>query len=82
MSEYVKNLKNVQKEIQDLLKKKTALKKKEQKGQLTGEEEFDLEGITELLATLEMLARTGRLKKTSRIINQNLKPAAKHIRNG
>ena len=48
MSEYFKELKAVQQEIKDLLKKKTRLKKKEQKGTLTDDEEIELEGVAEL----------------------------------
>jgi hypothetical protein len=53
MSEYVNELKAVQQEIKDLLKKKTRLKKKERKGQLDDDEEIELEGLAEELATLE-----------------------------
>jgi len=50
MSENYKRLDAVQQEIKDLLRKKTKLKKKQEKGQLTDEEEIELEGVAELLA--------------------------------
>ncbi|KAH6563680.1 hypothetical protein BASA50_002711 [Batrachochytrium salamandrivorans] len=53
MSENYKRLDAVQQEIKDLLKKKTRLKKKEQKGQLTEDEEIDLDGLTEELKELK-----------------------------
>jgi hypothetical protein len=53
MSENYKRLDAVQLKIEDLLKKKSKLKKKEQKGQLDDEEEIELEGIAELLAQLK-----------------------------
>ena len=42
MSDFLRNLEQVQQEIKDLLKKETKLKKKEQKGQLTDEEEINI----------------------------------------
>jgi hypothetical protein len=42
MSNFLRNLEQVQQEIKDLLRKKTKLKKKQQKNQLTDEEEIDL----------------------------------------
>ncbi len=53
MSNFLRNLEQVQQKIEDLLKKETKLKKKEQKGQLTDEEEIDLEGVVKLLTVLE-----------------------------
>jgi hypothetical protein len=53
MSEYAKELKEVQLEIKDLLKIETELKKKKREGLLDDDEEIELEGVTELLATLE-----------------------------
>ncbi|KAJ2994605.1 hypothetical protein HDV02_001464 [Globomyces sp. JEL0801] len=53
ISENYKRLDAVQQKIEDLLNKETKLKKKEQKGQLTDEEEIDLEGLVKLLTVLE-----------------------------
>jgi hypothetical protein len=53
MSENYKRLDAVQQEIEDLLKQKTRLKNKERKGQLSNDEEIELEGIAELLTVLE-----------------------------
>ena len=53
MSEYYKRLDAVQQKMEDLLRKKTKLKKKQEKGQLTDEEEIDLEGVAELLTVLQ-----------------------------
>jgi len=53
MSENYKELKAVQQEIKELLKKKSKLRKKEQNGQLGDEEEIELEEIAELLAQLK-----------------------------
>ena len=53
MSENYKRLDVVQQKIEDLLKKEAKLKKKEQKNQLTDEEEIDLEGVAELLKELK-----------------------------
>ena len=50
MSEYFNELKAVQQEIKDLLKKETRLKKKKE---LTDEEEIDLEGVAKLLTVLQ-----------------------------
>ncbi|KAI3656125.1 hypothetical protein MP638_007546 [Amoeboaphelidium occidentale] len=53
MSDYIRNLEQAQQKIENLLKKETRLKKKEQKGTLTDDEEIELEGIAKLLAVLE-----------------------------
>jgi hypothetical protein len=53
MSRNYDNLEAVQQEIKDLFKKKTRLKKKEQKGQLDDEEEIELEGLAEELKELK-----------------------------
>ena len=53
MSDFLRNLEQVQQEIKDLIKNQTKLKKKEQKGQLTDEEEIDLEGVVKLLNNLK-----------------------------
>ncbi|EGF78438.1 hypothetical protein BATDEDRAFT_90642 [Batrachochytrium dendrobatidis JAM81] len=53
MSESYKRLDAVQQEIEDLLKKETELKKKEKKGQLTDEDEVDLEGVNKLFDDLK-----------------------------
>ncbi len=53
MSENYKRLDAVWQKIEDLLRKKTKLKKKQEKGQLTDEEEIVLEGVAELLAIFE-----------------------------
>ena len=53
MSNFLRNLEQVQQKIEDLLRKKTKLKKKQEKGQLTDEEEIDLAGVAELLAVLQ-----------------------------
>ena len=51
--EFIQKLDAVEKEIKDLLKKKTQLSKKEQSGAITDEEALDLEGIGELLKELK-----------------------------
>ena len=53
MSENYKRLDAVLQKIEDLLRQKTKLKKKQEKGQLTDEEEIVLEGVAELLAIFE-----------------------------
>jgi hypothetical protein len=53
MSENYKRLDAVQQKIEDLLKKKTILKRKEFNESITEEEEIELEGVAELLAVLE-----------------------------
>jgi hypothetical protein len=53
MSNFLRNLEAVQQKIEDLLKKETRLKKKEQKGQLDDEEEIELEGVNKLLTVLQ-----------------------------
>jgi hypothetical protein len=52
MSENYKRLDAVWQKIEDLLRKKTKLKKKQEKGQLT-DEEIVLEGVAKLLAIFE-----------------------------
>jgi hypothetical protein len=51
--EFIQKLDTVEKKIEDLLKKKTQLSKKEQSGAITDEEALDLEGIGELLKELK-----------------------------
>jgi hypothetical protein len=52
----------VHQEIEDLLKGKAKLKKKQEKGQLTDEEEIDLEGVAEFSLFLKRTRDTGRMK--------------------
>ena len=69
MSENYKRLDAVQQKIEDLLKKETKLKKKQEKGQLTDEEEIDLEGVAELLTILQ-----GREERWFKLVEQENKP--------
>jgi hypothetical protein len=51
--DYIMKLETVEKEIKDLLKKKTKLSKKLQTGQITDEETIELEGMDDLLKELK-----------------------------
>ena len=53
MSEKIKELKAVQQEIKDLIKKEVELKSKHEDGLLNNKERNELEGIGKLLAALE-----------------------------
>jgi len=69
MSENYKRLDAVQQKIEDLLKKEAKLKKKEQKNQLTDEEEIDLEGVGKLLKELK-----GQENRWFKLVEEENKP--------